>query len=339
MDPPSRETMISAIKQLYLLGALNETGDLSKVGDTMSIFPLSPHLARALVASFENGCSEELLIITSLLSVEEIFITPRSKEDISKASQAKQQLQSLAKGGGDHMTLLCTYLTWADEINQFSVQWTRDNFLHFRNLKAARSIRQQLNELALRHGLKIKSCKYSSRDDELCFDQNLIIKCLAEGYFLHSAKRHMTQSVFYPLGVGKGENLGFFVHPSSVFFEDDYALDCVIFHEIVYTTKAYMRCISPLDISDIEIQLKRMETVDLEKLCGPLEKPTASCEDIDPDKEKKREREDEEESKEENKKEKQDEKRSKKEEEERDQDKAAQARARFLERQNHKKKK
>jgi len=40
-----------------------------------------------------------------------------------------------------------------------------------------------------------------------------------------------------------------------------------------------------------------METVDLEKLCGPLEKPTASCEDIDPDKEKKREREDEEESK------------------------------------------
>jgi len=87
-----------------------------------------------------------------------------------------------------------------------------------------------------------------------------------------AAKKHTTGAMFYPLGVGKSENLGFFIHPTSVTSSADFTMDCVLFHEIVYTTKAYMRVISPVDYTYIEKNLERMDNVDVERLCGPLDK-------------------------------------------------------------------
>ena len=51
MDPPPAETLIRALEQLYALGALNDRGELTKLGRRMAEFPAEPMLAKTLLAS------------------------------------------------------------------------------------------------------------------------------------------------------------------------------------------------------------------------------------------------------------------------------------------------
>lgn len=51
MDPPPAETLLRALEQLYALGALNDRGELTKLGRRMAEFPLDPMLSKMLLAS------------------------------------------------------------------------------------------------------------------------------------------------------------------------------------------------------------------------------------------------------------------------------------------------
>ena len=51
MDPPPSETLMRALEQLYALGALNDKGELTKLGRRMAEFPLDPMLAKMICAS------------------------------------------------------------------------------------------------------------------------------------------------------------------------------------------------------------------------------------------------------------------------------------------------
>lgn len=53
MDPPPTETLFRALEQLYALGALNDHGELTKLGRRMAEFPLDPMLAKMVIASGE----------------------------------------------------------------------------------------------------------------------------------------------------------------------------------------------------------------------------------------------------------------------------------------------
>ena len=63
MDPPPPATLVSALEQLYNLGALDEEGMLTKLGRKMAEFPLDPPVSKMLIASVDLGCSEEILTI------------------------------------------------------------------------------------------------------------------------------------------------------------------------------------------------------------------------------------------------------------------------------------
>ena len=60
MDPPPAETLIRALEQLYALGALNDKGELTKLGRRMAEFPVDPMLSKMIISSETYGCSEEV---------------------------------------------------------------------------------------------------------------------------------------------------------------------------------------------------------------------------------------------------------------------------------------
>lgn len=68
MDPPAPETLMRALELLNYLGALDDDGNLTKLGELMSEFPLDPQLAKMLVVSPDYQCSNEILSITAMLS-------------------------------------------------------------------------------------------------------------------------------------------------------------------------------------------------------------------------------------------------------------------------------
>jgi pre-mRNA-splicing factor ATP-dependent RNA helicase DHX16 len=80
MDAPPAETMIRALEQLYALGALNDEGDLTKLGRRMAEFPLDPMLSKSMIMSEHYKCVDQVLTICAMLSVgNAIFYRPKEK--------------------------------------------------------------------------------------------------------------------------------------------------------------------------------------------------------------------------------------------------------------------
>ena len=80
LDPPPHEMLVRGLEQLYALGALNDKGDLTKLGRRMAEFPLDPMLSKMLVQSEHYKCIDQIIIICSMLSVgNSIFYRPKEK--------------------------------------------------------------------------------------------------------------------------------------------------------------------------------------------------------------------------------------------------------------------
>lgn len=56
MDPPPHEMLMRALEQLYALGALNDKGELTKLGRRMAEFPMDPQLSKTIICSEEYKC-------------------------------------------------------------------------------------------------------------------------------------------------------------------------------------------------------------------------------------------------------------------------------------------
>merc|ERR1719310_2645511 len=69
MDPPAPETLMRALELLNYLGALDDEGNMTEMGDKMAEFPLDPQMGKMLLASPMYNCSNEILSICAMLSV------------------------------------------------------------------------------------------------------------------------------------------------------------------------------------------------------------------------------------------------------------------------------
>ena len=62
------ETLMRALELLNYLAALDDDGELTELGSMMAEFPLDPQLAKMVIASCDQSCSNEILSITAMLS-------------------------------------------------------------------------------------------------------------------------------------------------------------------------------------------------------------------------------------------------------------------------------
>eukprot|EP00741_Cyanophora_paradoxa_P006192 tig00000984_g6004.t1 len=219
MDPPPAETLIRALEQLYALGALNDRGELTKMGRRMAEFPLDPMMAKMLLAAEKYKCSDEIITICAMLSVgASIFYRPKDKALYADAAR-----NAFNKGFGDHLSLLNVYNSWKE--TNYATQWCFENFVQVRSMKRARDVRDQLVGLMDRVEVDVESAP----DDHVA-----IRKCITAGYFYHTAKIQKTGSYRTVK-----HNQSVMIHPSSALHKE--LPRWVIYHELVYTTREYMR--------------------------------------------------------------------------------------------------
>lgn len=74
LDPPSPETLMRGLEELFFLGALDENGALTLVGECIAELPLEPRLAKLLLSS--TKIMDEMIILASMLNVPNVFIRP-----------------------------------------------------------------------------------------------------------------------------------------------------------------------------------------------------------------------------------------------------------------------
>lgn len=107
-----------ALELLNYLAALDDEGDLTDLGAMMAEFPLDPQLAKMVVASCDFNCSNEILSITSMLSVPQIFVRPG---ELKKA--ADEAKMSFGHIDGDHLTMLNVYHAFKQSILLFPISF------------------------------------------------------------------------------------------------------------------------------------------------------------------------------------------------------------------------
>ncbi|PRQ35577.1 putative RNA helicase [Rosa chinensis] len=224
MDPPAPQALISAMEQLYSLGALDEEGFLTRLGRKMSEFPLEPPLSKMLLASVDLGCSDEILTIIAMIQTGNVFYRPREKQD-----RADQKRAKFFQPEGDHLTLLEVYKAW--KRTNFSAPWCFDNFLQSRSLRRAQDVRKQLMSIMDKHKLDIVSAGKN---------YTKISKAITAGFFFHVAKKDPQEG--YKTLV---ESQPVYIHPSSALFQKQ--PDWVIYNELVMTTREYMREVTAID--------------------------------------------------------------------------------------------
>ena len=218
MDPPPTNTMLTALKELYDLSALDDEGLLTRLGRKMADFPMEPSLSKVLIASVELGCSEEILTIVAMVSaVQTVFYRPKEKQQ-----QADQKKAKFHDPNGDHLTLLNVYNGWKQ--SKFSNPWCFENFIQARSMRRVQDVRQQLQKIMERYRHRIISCYR---------DTQKVRQALCAGLFRNSARKD-PQEGYKTLT----EGTPVYMHPSSALFGK--AAEHVIFHTLVLTTKEYM---------------------------------------------------------------------------------------------------
>ncbi|XP_050344925.1 ATP-dependent RNA helicase DHX8 [Nymphalis io] len=224
MDAPPVESLIMALEQLHSLSALDSEGLLTRLGRRMAEFPLEPNLSKILIMSVALQCSDEILTIVSMLSVQNVFYRPKDKQALADQKKAK-----FNQPEGDHLTLLAVYNSWKN--NKFSNAWCYENFVQIRTLKRAQDVRKQLLGIMDRHKLDVVSAgKNTVR----------IQKTICSGFFRNAAKKDPQEG--YRTLV---DSQVVYIHPSSALFNRQ--PEWVIYHELVQTTKEYMREVTTID--------------------------------------------------------------------------------------------
>lgn len=244
IDPPSPDTLIRALEELYMLGALNSRGSLTKIGRAMAELPIAPMMSKAILAADKLGCVDEVITIISMLGESaSLFFRPRDKRVYADSAHARFK----NKDGGDHLTLLNVWNSWCD--SDFSPMWAKDNYVQQRSLTRARDVREQLLKLCERVEVTHSSIGPS--------EVPTILKAITSGYFANAARLQKGGDAGYKT-VKTG--VAVHIHPSSVlapkapkrdpqtgrYEQGDEGSEAappswVIFDQLVLTSREFMR--------------------------------------------------------------------------------------------------
>lgn len=226
MDPPPYENILNSMYQLWILGALNNVGELTDVGRRMVEFPLDPALSKMMIVAESLGCTAEILIIVSMLSVPNVFYRPKERLEQADAAREKFFVPE-----SDHLTLLNVYNQW--KAHDYRDEWCLEHFIHAKSMRKAREIRTQLAEIMKTLSIEIVSCGVS---------WDVVRKCICSSYF-HQASKLKGIGEYVNLRTGMPCHL----HPTSALFGLGFTPDYIVYHELIMTQKEYMQFVTAVD--------------------------------------------------------------------------------------------
>ncbi|KAK7412419.1 hypothetical protein VNO78_03878 [Psophocarpus tetragonolobus] len=227
---PSAEAMIRALEVLYSLGVLDDDARLtSPTGFQVAEIPLDPMVSKMIIASSQLGCSEEIITIAAVLSVQSIWISGRGIQ--KESDEAKLRF---AAAEGDHITFLNVYKGFHQSGK--SSQWCHKNYVNYHAMRKVVEVREQLKRIAKRIGLVLKSGEN---------DMQVVRIAVTAGFFANACHLEAySHNGMYKTLRGSQE---VYIHPSSVLFRVN--PKWVIYNSLVSTDRQYIRNVITIDPS------------------------------------------------------------------------------------------
>lgn len=279
LEHPGEQSIISALSTLYTLGALNDNGEVTALGQKISVLPLPPQLSVVLLHAFENGVLGPVIDIASCLSVDNLIlnVSGNNAELRDEVNFKRQSYSLMGTTMGDLMSLYEFFSNFKDLMKKKdsseAKSWCKELFFSFRGFKNALKIRTQLKEYML-FGIKQDSSlkphekeqqmrnlrvqvegdsisnDTSLSDDELndtgapkrSIDTSLVLKSFLKGYLTNTAIGMPDRS--YRICT---TGMPISIHPSSMLFGKP-GIDAIMYLEYVYTSKSYARNCSAIKL-------------------------------------------------------------------------------------------
>ncbi|GAB7361252.1 hypothetical protein MBLNU230_g1313t1 [Neophaeotheca triangularis] len=249
LTAPPQEAMEKALLQLHQLNAINDSGQITSLGKKMARLPLTPTLARCVVEAAlpSRDCLDEVVDVVACLSVETIFLNPESEEGREKAEEARR---GLFRREGDHLTLLAAVRAYAAEQTDRR-SWCERHMVSHRAMRAVMDVRKQLTQLCKSSKLLSVETSSSASSEALPSEAKAaaVLQCLITSHPSNLALLQKDGSYKTLQGAHTVA-----IHPSSVMFGRK--VEAIVYTEFVYTTKAWARGVSAVQVKWVEEVLK-----------------------------------------------------------------------------------
>ncbi|KAL0943825.1 ATP-dependent RNA helicase DHR1 [Colletotrichum truncatum] len=253
--PPNRMGLRKAEKLLTYLSAIKPEGQITPIGSTMSIFPLSPRFARILLVGHQHDCLQYTIMMVAALSAAEIFVpehqaiptlaakdesefrttTDMLAEDrqanIRRMFNAAHKKFCYLDDRSDAIKLLQVVGEYAHEPTE---QWCESHFVRYKVMKEIAQLRGQITELLRANIPAFKNLKYQDKLDAPSDKQVAYLKQMVAAGFIDQValradkapvppelarKPRRAIDVPYiplvPLGTGQDAEKFVYIHPSS----------------------------------------------------------------------------------------------------------------------------
>jgi ATP-dependent RNA helicase DHX57 len=149
IEPPSIESIQSAIKRLQNLGAF-ERENLTPLGSHLALLPVDVRIGKLMLFGAIFQCLDSVLTICACLSFKSPFVSP-----FTKRHEADARKRQFAIGNSDHLTVLNAYRKWkeARKKSRYGGQnYAEENYLSVRTLETIGEMKFQFLELLISIG-------------------------------------------------------------------------------------------------------------------------------------------------------------------------------------------
>ena len=231
VDPPSQRLLADGRATLVELGASTAEGRLTKIGRAMSLLPLDPRLSRMLMASIDERCTNDALVVVAGLAVQDPRIRPQEKRDAADLAHVR-----FRDGTSDFVSFLRIWSAWKNDTRDEQGKelgsaarrrWCEKNFLSHQRLREWSDTIGQLRDLFAEH-FSIRVGEPSAEVEPGAFHRAVLA-----GYASHVGVRNDKGEYRSPTGAL------FALHPSSTLARR--APNWVVAAEIVETTRRFAR--------------------------------------------------------------------------------------------------
>jgi ATP-dependent helicase HrpA len=162
IEAPSRRAIADGYQLLNELGAVDDANELTKMGAELAKLPLDPRVGRMILEGRDRGALDEVLVIASALSVQDVRDRPMDMQ-----AQADQQHAKF----DDEKSEFSGYLrlwNWINEArgghgkehklsNRQYEQLLRQNFINVRRVREWRDIHTQLHTVVAEHKWRLNT--------------------------------------------------------------------------------------------------------------------------------------------------------------------------------------
>ncbi|KAL6805286.1 P-loop containing nucleoside triphosphate hydrolase protein [Trichoderma sp. SZMC 28012] len=203
--PPDRQMLAKAEKLLTYLSAISPSGQVTKVGTTMSLFPLSPRFARILLVGHLHNCLPYTIALVAGLSAAEVYLAENQaipalaeKEDTAirtaadviaedRQANVRRLFNQVHKNfcflddKSDAIKLLQVVGEFAHEPTE---KWCETHFVRYKVLKEIQQLRKQITDLLRTNIPSFAALQYQEKLDPPSPKQVSALKQMTAAGFL-----------------------------------------------------------------------------------------------------------------------------------------------------------